>query len=261
MLRDLIWSVVATVVVPTATESPGLAGMMSAPSPLPVRRRQLKQKAEGNARLLRSLPPSERGEVMPALLRSTFTFYWVNCHLTPLRKPLQSSPECGLENPLSLHFSPSHIFPHSHRIFMSSGLMELLRNFQKAKWTFSFSLSPPSHILGCHSPASVNSPTHSLLLSLNPTSFERQPPSCPIWEQAPMSPHGALSHPCCDKLTSVPESPSPCPLPLQHHEGGSASPLPLTRQHLAHIDPATNKHLFREYVWFEKIKSIKIIFR
>lgn len=153
---------------------------MSAPSPLPVRRRQLKQEAEGNARLLRSLPPSERGEVMPALLRSTFTFYWVNCHLTPLRKPLQSSPECGLENPLSLHFSPSHIFPHSHRIFMSSGLMELLRNFQKAKWNFSFSLSPPLSHLGL---------PFSCLSELSYSFFTSQSKSHFLWEAAPFLPN------------------------------------------------------------------------
>lgn len=72
MLRDLTGSVV---VLPTAAESPGLAGVMPDPFLQPFRGKQLQKEVEGKAPLLCPLPQSERGEVVPGLGQSTVTFY------------------------------------------------------------------------------------------------------------------------------------------------------------------------------------------
>lgn len=66
MLRNLIRSVIV-IALPIATESPGLADVMSDPSFLPVRGVQLKKEVEGNAMLLHPFPQGQRGKVVPVL--------------------------------------------------------------------------------------------------------------------------------------------------------------------------------------------------
>lgn len=109
---------------------------------------------------------------------------WLSCHpsnenpskLSHSPQDLVKTPEHGWENPVSLHFSLSHIFPHPSPTFLSSGHLEPLRNSQKATYT-SCPFSPLPCTLGSPSLATANSHTHASTLNLSPNSSEKQHPT------------------------------------------------------------------------------------
>ena len=171
----------------------------------------LEEEVEGNCHSV--LSRRVKGKAVSRLLRSTITFYWVNCLVTssntnPSKLPLSpqdlvKTPEHGLEKPLSLSVSLSPISLHPHPTFLLSGHMELLQKFSGSNtYKLPFLLSC---FLGSPSLAPENSPIHSSALSWSPISSEKQPHTllqlrdCPSLTQAFMT----QCHLCCDMHTRI----------------------------------------------------------
>ena len=209
-------------------------------------------------------PTGKRRKVVPVLWWSTVTLCWANCHLPSLMKTLQSflispqdlgkPPEHGIENTSPL--IPTLLF-QPHLSTLSPHILEFWSYGTNQKF-LPISLSLLSLLLKL--PFSCPSELSYSFCTSQPNShflWEAAPTHRSVWGAASVSTRDIVSAQLWHVHVSAPTASSPAPwgqvcISFSIHPSASSA--------MFGINQANKEYLFRKYVQFEKIKSIKVIF-